>query len=243
MKKAAHIFFVLLALTQQVFAQEVVLFHNVNRDTSEGDYGPNRKNYWQRVTQVGFHFGETDSMGSDIELGNSFEFLTGFRYKRQFGAFYAIGFQLDVSYSNYRIKQTDEKVFGGQVEHDKEKLSLLKTGMAFYQRFNFAFKRGNHLGKYLDLGVYSDVQFYRRYILIDKIDPLYGFEKHRTAFSKMTWLNNINYGVEARIGISFFYIFGKYRLSDMLKHVTSFPYPELPRFTVGFGFEIGDIDE
>lgn len=237
------VFVLLLLVPFAVQSQETILFHNVNKDTSEGDFGPNRKHYWQRIVQLGFHFGETDSSGSDIVLGKSFEVLTGIRYKRQFGAFYALGWEWDVSFSNYRIAQTDEKVFGGQITHKKEKLAMVKTGMSVYQRFNFAFKRGNHLGKYLDLGVYADAQFFRRYIVSDAIDPAYGFGKHRTALGKISWMNNINYGVEARIGVSFFYVFGKYRLSEMFKRLPSFPYPELPRFTVGFGFEIGDIED
>jgi hypothetical protein len=89
------------------------------------------------------------------------------------------------------------------------------------------------------MGLYSDFQLFRRHVYFDNIDPAFGYGKHRTSLGRINWMNYINYGAEARIGVNFFYIFGKYRLSDMLKQLTSFPYPELPRFTVGFGFEFG----
>ena len=48
---------------------------------------------------------------------------------------------------------------------------------------------------------------------------------------KLNYLNELNYGVRARIGFSYWSIYGQYRMSNLLKENRGFG--ELPRLTIG----------
>jgi hypothetical protein len=220
-------------------AQTILLKQDVNNDTIIPDMGPNRKHYNYVNWNYGLIVGPADEKGADIEYGRSYFIQTGYGYKRQVGGgFYAIGFDVNINVYSFSIKQDSSKIVFGNQQHEKERLMLYNGGITFYNRFNFV-KRGDHLGKYLDLGAYGDWAIMKRYSAKD--EPNDGSSNLiRTVARGMENVNNLQYGLMARLGVNGLSIFGRYRMSDLFNDELGPVYPELPRFVVGVSFTYND---
>ena len=97
-------------------------------------------------------------------------------------------------------------------------------------RFNYG-RRGNQLGKYIDLGGYGNIVFdHTHFTKNKKADG-------STIRSRTTGLNYyqlLNYGLSARVGFNKFVLFGQYRMSNMFYGDKNLP--ELPRILAGLQF-------
>lgn len=212
-------------------AQEILLEETVKNDTTPDKYGPNMRHFFHSWIGFGLLLGE-NKMGSEIEMGKSTSFSFGFRYKRKLGNFYAIGADLNYTLSSYRIKQDSAKILPNITLHNKEHLNLYTFDLNLYNRLNFQ-KRGNQIGKYLDLGAYGNVAFIKTHITYDKgLVPDAG--RTMVTNSNLKYTNLLNYGVSARLGINKLALYANYRLSDLFKATAlNAKFPELPRITTG----------
>lgn len=218
-------------------AQTILLKQDVNNDTIIPESGPNRKHFPYGFWDYGLIAGAPDSAGADILYGSSFHLQTGYGYKRQVGGgFYAIGFEWNLSMLHYAIKQGENKVVFGPQQHKKERFILYNTGLTIYNRFNFV-KRGDHLGKYIDVGGYGNWALIERHSTRNKAND---GNTIKTVARGLDNVNNLQYGVVARLGISFFSMYATYRISDLFNDRLGPAYPELPRFAIGFRFTYYD---
>jgi hypothetical protein len=94
-------------------------------------------------------------------------------------------------------------------------------------RFNYG-RRGNIIGKFIDLCAYGDWTFSASNNTKDKRQ---NGNHVKTRITHLNYYNSTNYGVLARIGFNRYVFYGSYRLSNMFKSSANFP--ELPRITVG----------
>jgi hypothetical protein len=225
MKKIVFVFlFVLLGIAG--FSQ-TVLMHQDAKDTVLGKHGPNLKNFSHFYVGIGFIAGKPDSAGSDIKAGKSVNVVLGYRYKLKISNFYAIGY--DIAYNSYSfsLEQDSKKITPDTVLHKKEKLNFGNLGLSPYMRFNYG-RRGNHIGKFIDLGAYGDWTFIASDISKDKKS---NGNLVKTKISHLNYYNATNYGVLVRIGFNRYVFYGNYRLSNIFK--SSYNYPELPRIIIG----------
>ena len=244
MKKILFLSCCLFVFLPAAFSQNVVLEQDVNKDTVQQTNGPNLKHFSQFYVGYGLVAGETDGSGADIKYGASDQWMVGYRYKRKISNFYALGYELNYNAYTFVLDDSKDKLFPTSVSYDKEKLVLHNLGLVLYNRFNFG-RRGNHLGKYLDLGAYGDWSFDSKYIAKYELDSAnaFGAKKIKMISKDLQYLNKIHYGVLARFGINRFMVFGSYRLSDIFKdeyqqsNENILGYPELPRMV--FGLQIG----
>lgn len=208
-------------------------------DTVEKEFGANRANYDAMIYGFGVQFGPTDSSGSNINPEKSFYFTYGGRHKYKITTFYNFGIDYFFEYRNFGIKQSPSKVFASTQEHKKERYSQFTFNIGLFNRFNLS-KRGNHLGKYIDLffnGIYSPIN---RYYTFDKATG--GGSKYiKQVYSKLEFARKIFAQVGLRYGISYFQFQAFYRPFNMFKKTTEFPYPELPRFGIGLLIDIEDF--
>lgn len=216
----------------RLFAQEILMEQDVLADTAVSNRGPNKKHFIQSTISFGLILGATDNDSTQIEMGNSFEFNTGIRYKRRFTNFYSIGAELAYSVQSYRIKQTEAKLFPSAGQYAKEKLIFNNAMVGMYNRFNFG-KRGNSLGKYLDLGGYCNLTLIsKHYVKVDNTGDTLALSKNTEFINrKLDYTESVRYGVMARIGSNKLSIYGKYRLSNLFK--PEYGYPELSRLIIG----------
>ena len=222
------------------YTQNILLEEIVDADTVPQKFGPNQKNYTHSFLGYGLILGSSEGKGMDVKAGNSNEFITGFRYKRKITNWYAVGLEIAYGVASFHLRQNDEKIYPDTVLHDKEKISLNNFGIQLYQRFNFD-KRGNIIGKYMDVGGYFDWAFLVKHYTKDKHDKPSqhgGAKSTEVTQSGLIYTQPYNYGVSFRVGYNAIAVFGKYRLSDLFKPHHNLP--ELPRITVGL--ELGILN-
>lgn len=221
-------------------AQSIVMQQDVNKDTLEGNWGPNRRHYIHRYFGLGFGVGTENRTWEgkdlkDIKYGfGTGSLLLGFRYKLRLAEHYALGLDLGYNRQTFNFKQRDDKVFPTSGKNDKERLILHNLALEAYQRINFG-KRGDHLGNYVDLGAFVEWNFDNTLLIKNDNDTanFLGAKKEKLKFKNLNYLEDFNYGVSARVGTGRFALFGRYRLSDMLIAKKVENYPELPRLTTG----------
>ena len=231
-----HIVFLLTLLTN-CQAQEYLIHQFPLLDTIDEEFGPNLANYDAMIYGFGFYGGPTDSSGSNINPAKSFYINYGGRHKYKITTAYNIGIDYFLSYRNFNIAQTNTKVIGGNVEHKKERYSQITIQLGLFNRFNLS-KRGNHLGKYIDLfvnGIYSP---FNRYYIFDKTNSTTGSRYSKQVFSKLEFASKLFAEVGLRYGISFFQVQATYRPLSMFKKSNLYPFPELPRFGIGLMIDI-----
>jgi hypothetical protein len=222
-------------------AQEILIRQFPQLDTIPSEKGPNRKHYYATFFGFGSLFGSSDSSGSDINPAKSYWVSLGFRYKRKYSSFFNTGWDLSIEARNFNIKQSDEKVFGGKFTHQRERLFQYTANVSFFTRFNLS-KRGDHLGKYIDLfatAIYAPIE---RHYTYDKIDAIYGETRGKHVFTHLQYIERFFGQVGIRYGLSFLQFQVFYRPLDMFKNSSRFPYPELPRFGAGIVIDIENVN-
>ena len=206
-------------------AQNVLLEEHPPQDTIISKKGPNRQYYGHLFLAAGAIFGNPDNEGGEIKQGNSLTLDAGYRYKLKINKFYSIGSDIAYKIKSYKLLQENGKLVPDSLLHNKEKLSTDNLGIAVFNRFNFG-RRGNTIGKFIDIGAYIDWVFNESHVSKDKFNG-----KNYTV--KVTGIDIINpfvYGFYAQIGSGKFILFGKYRYSNMFKGEA---LPELPRINAG----------
>jgi len=214
-------------------AQTVLLEENVEKDTITPKWGQNYKNYQHFYIDYGFLVDQPEKKGADIKYGNTHTFSIGYRYKRRLCNFYAIGFDLSYYRFTYNLKQDSNKILPNTLQHNKEKLIFNNLSLELYNRFNIG-RRGNLIGKFIDIGVYGNWAYGIKHFYRDELsnaNPNNHANIVEVTNKNLDYMENINYGLRARVGINRYTISANYRLSNFFKE--KYNYPELPRLSIG----------
>ena len=223
--------FITVFIYSKISSQAVLLEKNVKDNAYSHKKGPNMKKFSHIYFGYEFFIGNPDDKGAEIIYGLSSCIKTGYRYKFKILEFYSVGFNINYSYKKYVIKQEAEKILPNSVLHDKEKIRFSNAGLEFYNRFNFG-KRGNIIGKYLDVGLFGNWAFAINHFTKDKVNnennkaELVIIKYHNLLYTKRLF-----YGFSTRLGINRVAISAEYRFSDLFKK--EYQFPELPRFCIG----------
>jgi hypothetical protein len=221
---------ILVSLSLGAFSQGILLQQNVKADSIRPTRGPNLKNYIHGYVGVGFPL-YTNEEANYTKPVLSTDFNFGIRYKRKFTSYLAMGLDLGLTSTAYRIKQNASKTIPDTQINDKEKIQINTVVSSAYLRINVG-RRGNYIGNYLDLGAYGGWNFQKKHKTTNKNDE---GEKVKVMTSKLNYIEDFSYGLLARIGMSRYALTARYRLSDVFK--SSYVMPELPGLIVGF--EVG----
>lgn len=224
------------------FSQRVLLEQTVANDTIEDNWGQNLRHFGHLYFGFGFAASPAEE-GAEVKYGNSANFDFGYRYKYKICNLYSIGADLSLTSYMYRLKRDeDTKILPGEMEHNKERIDTWGVKLEIYERFNFG-KRGNHIGNFIDLGVYGSYFMYTRHYTMDKNPDDYpGLKKREVTETGLDYMENMEYGVSARVGHGNWVLFGRYRLSDLFKtpDIPADKFPELPALQVGVEINIFD---
>ena len=220
--KNLYITFLILLFSFPVLSQTPVLSKEVNLNKEKPKYGENRKNYTHFYMSLGALFGKAEGEILEINPWKSSYFDFGFRYKLKLFEYNAVGFQVSYNRYSFRLKYDDPKI-----AFDKDKLISNNFGIGLFDRINFG-KRGNHLGKYLDLGAYGEFAYSRKHWYKQKQS---NDEVLVAELKRLNSLEKLNYGIFANLGFGKKVLFFKYRLSDSISDKEK--YDEMPRFVTG----------
>ena len=215
-----------ISLSFSAFSQDILLQQNVKADSIRPAYGPNLKTFIYGYTGLGFPL-PANRVGGYIRPGVSSNFDIGIRYKRKISNLLAIGLDLGLESTSYKIKQDDSKTVPDNTLNDKEKIQINTAISSAWLRIN-AGRRGNYIGNYLDLGAFGGWNFQKKHKTANTNEA---DEKVKVTTSKLKYVEMFSYGLVSRIGISRYVLKAQYRLSDLF--VSSYAMPELPRLIVG----------
>lgn len=181
--------------------------------------------------------GETDSLQNE---GWSNTWWYGLVYQRNFSRWFGLGGELAFTRSAYRVTQNVDSLPWSDTGNDVQK--FIQSGFmgSVHARLQLS-QRGNNMGRYLDLGAYTEFYVGDRLYTKNEVDPALnnGATEIRTEQRKLDFVNAANYGVYARLGFGAFYLSGRYRLSDVFQASNNInggaKIPEFERLAVGIG--------
>jgi len=222
---AAGFFLLLLSAP----AQNVILEKDPAIDSLVPSRGPNRKNYVHPYMSFGFTT-DPGEAGARSRQGTFGHFQFGVRYKRRLSQTFAVGYEFAYDVNDLSQKQEAGKVAPDTFQYKRERLIFYNGLFSPYLRINFG-RRGNQLGKYVDLAAYGAYTF--AHVLFQKSDLPDG-RVVRSRTTGLSYFQRWNYGATVRIGINKFVLYGHYRLSDLFYSNWNFPEPS--RLQVGIQF-------
>jgi hypothetical protein len=220
------IFAMLLFTCRVVSGQAVVISEDLRERDKTPEFGMNRKHYRHFFAGFGFAAGNPENPGAEIQYGRSWTFDYGLRYKRRFNDTFSAGYELLFKRASYFPRQESGKLVPGPELHDREKIVFSSLGAGLYQRINYG-KRGDYIGRFIDLGVYGDWHFNVRHVSFDQA----GRERVRVRRTGMDYPESLGYGILFRKGFNNMVFKAAYRLSDLFREDAGLP--EFTRLTVG----------
>lgn len=229
MKKILFGFFTLFSLT--AFSQEVLLSRDVAADTVRPTVGPNLKNFTHQYLSYGSPFFTNEDVNF-IKPGASIVIDYGYRYKRRLNNTFALGLDFSFNWAAFKVKQGDGKTVPDTIINEKEKYKVNSMTPAMYLRINVG-RRGNYVGKYLDLGAYGSWNWKKAHVTSNRNSQ---DEWVKISISNLDYMESFSYGVLARIGYNRYALTARYRLSNLFTEKSGLP--ELPRLTAGLEFGI-----
>ncbi len=231
---------VITLLSLQFASAQTVLLHEKisDYDFDVPKRGPNFRHFTHLFVGLSFYVPLEDDNQIDCRYGASTSFTVGYRYKLKIANFFALG--ADFSYTNdiFSLQQNNNKSFPNSEIHRSEKLRFNSLGADAFMRFNIG-RRGNVIGRFLDLGVYYNWVFLSKHVFRDKLSINVGDNKtsgkQKIVLSDLNYIRDFNYGLKARLGINRFVITANYRLDELLNEKCTPLF--LPRLNIGL--EIG----
>ena len=217
-----------LLVKMPAIGQEIIINESNINDTLVKKVGPNYKHFTHPFMSFGMNamLGES---GAELKPGLDY-FDFGVRYKYRIAEPLAVGFDLAYSSTTFRLKQTGSKNTPDTSLYDAQRMHFHSARLGVYFRINYG-KRGNSLGKYVDLGAYGEYLF--AHTLFTKITLADG-SVARINRSKLKYYQPINYGLQARIGFNKLVLFANYRLSNAF--FAPYNFTELPPLIAGVQF-------
>ena len=216
--------------------QTIVEDRDVEESQSKVEEGPNTKYYQHGFLQFGSVL-NIDANDSAQVIPNFGLISYGTRGKLKLLSWLAAGWDAKYTFSQYNIKQGELNALADQT-FKKQRLDRHAIDLGAHIRFNFD-RRGNTLGKYLDLGGYGGFAFGNRmkYSSADKASAATGGSNaQRTVLRKLQYVQPLHYGLQARLGFNRLAVCGYWRVSQLLKKVDYLhggaAYPELPRLSI-----------
>lgn len=236
MKQILILFTVIFIYCYNTIAQEVILENDVDELYADST-GPNMRSYGHLYACWNFCAQQSEGEGGDIMPGRSFIFKTGYRHKFKLSPVFAVGMGVNYSFNHYLLKDDSTKIFPTAKIYDKERFRLHNLGFEAYVRINFDKRRGNYLGKYMDLGGYFTwIYAANNLVITNEYNDSTHSNITRIKYVSLNYVEPYSYGLTARIGYNKIALTADYRISDMFK--PDFNFPEMPRLTVGFEFVI-----
>jgi len=222
-------------------AQTVLLKETVPEDFSETDnnYGPNRGFFEYPYFNYGVNaniYSHTNDPVMSIHPQSSPKLNFGTKYLFKLVSFSAIVFDFNMGFNQYKLQSNQSYLLIDSTAKVKSaKFQTFSIGGDLSLRFNLKPKRGNSIGKYIDLGGYIDWLWGRQF----KTKYEGTIANYSVIAHKISSMNKYQWGLSAKYGGGIFGVFANYRLSNLLKQTD--PSVILPRVTVGISIFMSEI--
>jgi hypothetical protein len=132
--------------------------------------------------------------------------------------------------SNIRLSKDRALPFPDTVKHNKETLQQFALSGSYYLRINME-KRGNSIGKYLDLGIGGLLQTGANY---SYEEPLQGKELMEVKIRHYRMIRSSNWYLYTALGVNNFAVIARYRMQSFF--IDNSGFPEAPPIMLGFSW-------
>jgi len=236
------IFVTCLIISELALAQTLLLHEKISDyDFDVPSHGPNFRHFNHLFVGFALFVPSNDEKEIETVLGSTTTLAIGWRYKYKLTNWFAVGAGINYTNDVFNLAQNDKKVVPDNIIHDKEKLRFNNLGPDVYLRLNFG-KRGNVVGRFIDIGAFANWSFKVKDMYQDKIDnpnSAYGAGKGRVILSDLNYVEPFHYGVRARFGLNRFVLTASYRLTELLKKEYTQTVGDLFLPKLNVGLEIG----
>lgn len=238
------ILFVFLFASTTVFAQEELQSTEVD-SIALPKKGPNSPSLLHTKTDIGTQLPLLGDAAVPTTI-RSGEFVFGFRYQKKLANFLSMGVGAGYQYNQVYFMQNTDKTIPTAVEFKNERITNHRVYTELAPRFHFG-KRGNVMGKWLEVGGYAFYNFTSKYTgVYSTSDSLFvnnaafagsDFKGNvKTAIRNIQFTEPLGYGAMLRFGVNKTSFYVKYRLSDYFKSAYSTAQPGM--ITIGITEEI-----
>jgi len=215
------------------------LFSQENKlgKTSSSNFGPANKHFAYSHINLGFFLPPV--LGEDVCVfyGKSHTFEYGISYKYKISNNFSVGLGLNYNYQTWYIKQNSSKKIPDDILYDKEKIKTNNLSADVFFRLNFGLRK-NTMGNYFGIAPYGEWAFNTSRKTVKNTinsNSVVSEEYITTTNVNLNYLENLNYGIQIKIGFERIAIYGKYRLSNLFtsnfkENVSS---TELPKLIIG----------
>jgi len=237
-KTSSLIFFVIILTVFPVFGQEVILDEEPETYNLQQSWGPNRTNYFQFIVfrgqylQIGSSMLETETI-QNKSLGGQLQ------YKRKINNLFSGVVEAVYNFDQFGFDCDKPSQLNGASNYDKEHLKMHSTGINGLFRINIDKRRGNYLGKFLELGLFADylitsehIGYYKAKEGVDK------FKKVTYTESGLNYINPLQYGILIRLGLNKYGIFYRNRYTYWISDFTINGF--LPKHQLGISYSFTD---
>jgi hypothetical protein len=223
--KLTHIFCLIIFFTHlTAFSQEEIMNKRVTKEMFITKKGPNTNRY-SHVFLTLATFIKTAPTQADPKYPGSLQYCLGLRTKYKISEVYALGYEIEYKLSNFEYSKGHDNL----PLHESDRILTHSISLGLFQRINFD-KRGNYIGKFMDMGAYAEFPFSKSNILIDHADTLLSGQQ-KLILSHLKYMNSLNYGVTLRFGYNRIVLVAMYRLSDIFK--SAYKRVDLPKLNIG----------
>ncbi len=209
-----------------------------NKDKENYDkdsHGKVKRSYHTSEGYMGLEFIVPDAGDDYLETigGNSYQFNIGYRYTFHPARWYGIGFTVQYSFYNYRLRDASQTLTGVAADPYKEVFRSNNIGIGIFNRIYLApgrSRRPSSNGLYLDFGVGGDWSYSRFYKTKTDMGDYSVNVKARNSYA----FEPFNANAFAGVGFGCFEIFAHYRFTNVFN--SDVIDKKLPPISVGFLF-------
>lgn len=225
-----------VVLCSQLPAQRVVVEEIPDTTGIIPSYGKNRSIYVHELIKIGVFAPPYDD-GLQLNFWNS-SVSAEVRTKAKICSWNALVLDIGYRCDRFSIAKNATQVipyFGQSIK--RERVSMHNISFALCDRINFG-RRGNILGIYLDYGFYGDYLFRASHLQVQEYyDSNSSGAQHvliRSKETRLSYINQLNYGLTARFGWEWGSFYGMYRMTDLILDPDPLTHwPDFPKLVVG----------
>lgn len=193
-------------------AQEIVMDETVNDEVFSRTFGPNGQHYFHRYFAWSVPVSRLSEQA--VKPFSSAQFDFGMLYKYRLNKFLSAGGDFRAEFVSYRLKNMNTlQPYLLLPEWEKEMVTQINTTLAGYGRVNFG-KRGNHLGKYLDLGMFGGYSLFNSHVF--RGEDIVTETDVNAQRNYVPYMRRWAWGFQAGFGVNILKINARYRMSDYL---------------------------
>jgi hypothetical protein len=217
-------------------AQRILVEESPDTSTEVPMYGPNRTVYFHQLVKLGV-FAPPYDEGLVLNpwcTSVSYELRTKAKICSWNSLILDFGYRCD-RFSIATKSAQAIPFFGYDIK--RERISLHNLSFDLCDRINFG-RRGNILGIYLDYGFYGDYLFRSSNLRVEEYYDSNSPSGHhvisKSKETRLDYINQLNYGLTARMGWEWGSFYGMYRITDLINDPDPFTHwPDLPKLVVG----------